>query len=70
MKLDDGLKAQIMEMGRALIKEAQEEHIKTCPWGQKMVNGWKIAAAAIIAFAFGCGLSSDSLAGSIIKLFT
>ena len=46
MTLDNGDKAQCMEIAREIIKEVLTEHIKICPHGVKIKNAWMFILGA------------------------
>ena len=55
MALTEGDKAQCMEIARLIVKEVMEEHIASCPFGQRQLRDRALLVGACIGSGLGGG---------------
>jgi len=65
MALTDGDRAECKEIGRVIIREVMEEHIKSCPHGQN----FNILKAKIYGICIGVSAVSSCVVFILSKIF-
>ena len=63
--LDDGDKAQCMEIAREIVEKVMAAHIASCPHGQLM----RRSKAWLLGCSVGVGLGSGTIAVALTKIF-